>query len=75
MTSFAIKQAEFVTSIGAGGTPPAPLPVEIAIVGRSNVGKSSLINHRIFHLGAVRPDVGIHASDSFTVLIEDTVMG
>ncbi len=44
MESFAIKQAEFVTSIGAGGNPPAPLPLELAIVGRSNVGKSSLIN-------------------------------
>lgn len=44
MESFAIKQAEFVTSIGAGGTPPAPLVSELAIVGRSNVGKSSLIN-------------------------------
>ena len=44
MKSYAIKQAEFITSIGAGQTPPAPLCAEIAIVGRSNVGKSSLMN-------------------------------
>jgi len=44
MESFGIKQAEFIISVGAGGVPPAPLAVEIAIVGRSNVGKSSLIN-------------------------------
>ncbi|MDO4572297.1 MAG: ribosome biogenesis GTP-binding protein YihA/YsxC [Clostridia bacterium] len=44
MESFAIKQAAFVTSIGSGGVPPEPMPAEIAIVGRSNAGKSSLIN-------------------------------
>lgn len=42
--SFAIKQAEFVTSFGIEGRYPDPLPCEIAIVGKSNVGKSSLIN-------------------------------
>lgn len=41
---FIIRQAEFVTSAGVGGNYPAPLPCEIAIVGKSNVGKSSLIN-------------------------------
>lgn len=41
---FAIKQAEFVTSAGIEGAYPASLPCEIAIVGKSNVGKSSLIN-------------------------------
>ena len=41
---FIIKQAEFVTSAGLGGQYPEPLPCEIAIVGKSNVGKSSLIN-------------------------------
>lgn len=45
MQSFVIKQAEFVTSVGTGsGYPPAER-AEIAIVGKSNVGKSSLINH------------------------------
>ena len=39
-----IKQAEFLTSAGVEGAYPAPLPCEIAIVGKSNVGKSSLIN-------------------------------
>lgn len=41
---FTIKQAEFVTSVGLGGGYPAERPMEIAIVGKSNVGKSSLIN-------------------------------
>ncbi len=44
MKQFDIKQAEFVTSVGQGQSYPAPLTCEIAIVGRSNVGKSSLIN-------------------------------
>ena len=41
---FVIKQAEFCTSAGLDGRYPEPLPCEIAIVGKSNVGKSSLIN-------------------------------
>ncbi|MDL2217863.1 ribosome biogenesis GTP-binding protein YihA/YsxC [Christensenellaceae bacterium OttesenSCG-928-M15] len=42
---FRIKQAEFITSVGASTSAyPAPLLAEIAIVGKSNVGKSSLIN-------------------------------
>ena len=41
---FIIRQAEFVTSAGTEGAYPSPLPCEIAIVGKSNVGKSSLIN-------------------------------
>lgn len=43
---FLIKQAAFQTSAGAEGDYPPALPsgVEIAIVGKSNVGKSSLIN-------------------------------
>lgn len=43
-TGFTIKNAEFVTSVGLGQGYPAPLPLEIAVVGKSNVGKSSLIN-------------------------------
>lgn len=42
--TFAIRQAEFVTSAGTEGAYPPALPCEIAIVGKSNVGKSSLIN-------------------------------
>ncbi len=44
MKQFAINQAKFVTSVGQGQVYPAPLACEIAVVGRSNVGKSSLIN-------------------------------
>lgn len=40
----AIRHAEFVTSVGLGQDYPQNLPMEIAIVGKSNVGKSSLIN-------------------------------
>ncbi len=44
MKPYGIKKTEFVTSVGQGADYPAPLPCEIALVGRSNVGKSSLIN-------------------------------
>lgn len=44
MEPFAIKQAVFTTSTGLGGDYPPPARCEIALVGRSNVGKSSLIN-------------------------------
>lgn len=44
MKPFAIKQSAFLTSVGQGQTYPAQLACEIAVVGRSNVGKSSLIN-------------------------------
>ena len=45
MQPFVIKQAEFVTSVGAGSAYPPPERAEIAIVGTSNVGNTSLINH------------------------------
>ena len=41
---FAIKQAEFETSVALGSPYPEKIGAEIAIVGKSNVGKSSLIN-------------------------------
>lgn len=44
MEPFAIKQAAFLTSIGQGSAYPPAACCEIAIVGKSNVGKSSLIN-------------------------------
>jgi len=44
MKPFAINQATFLTSVAQGQNYPAPRPCEIAVVGRSNVGKSSLIN-------------------------------
>ena len=44
MEPFAIKQAVFETSCGLGSPYPAAARCEIAIVGKSNVGKSSLIN-------------------------------
>ena len=42
--AFTVKNARFITSVGIGGEFPEQLPVEITIVGKSNVGKSSLIN-------------------------------
>lgn len=44
MEGFTIKKAEFITSVGLGGDFPPKESVEIAIVGKSNVGKSSIIN-------------------------------
>ena len=41
---FTIKNARFITSAGLGSDYPEPMPCEIAVVGKSNVGKSSLIN-------------------------------
>lgn len=41
---FRIKNAEFMTSCGKGSSYPEKLCAEVAIVGKSNVGKSSLIN-------------------------------
>lgn len=39
-----ILDADFVTSVPAGGRLPADCGATVALVGRSNVGKSSLIN-------------------------------
>ena len=39
-----ILTAEFVTSVGAGGALPTDHRPVIALIGRSNVGKSSLVN-------------------------------
>ena len=51
-----IQDARFVTSVPAGGRLPADTPPIVAMVGRSNVGKSSLINaltgQRIARAGA-----------------------
>ncbi|MBQ7277668.1 MAG: YihA family ribosome biogenesis GTP-binding protein [Clostridia bacterium] len=44
MDEFRIKKASFFTSVGLNGSYPEKRPGEIAMVGRSNVGKSSLIN-------------------------------
>ena len=44
MEPFRIKKAVFVISVGQKGDYPEKRPAEIALVGRSNVGKSSLIN-------------------------------
>ena len=44
LMEFRIKKAEFVTRVGQGSRFPEPLSSEIAMVGKSNVGKSSLIN-------------------------------
>ena len=42
--AFTINNARFVTSCGIGSELPPARKAEIAIVGKSNVGKSSLIN-------------------------------
>lgn len=54
-----IRSAEFVGSVVARGTPPPGNQPQIAFSGRSNVGKSSLINtllrrtrHKIAHVSA-----------------------
>lgn len=44
MSDFRIKNAEFVMSFVNKEKPPVQTTMEIAMVGRSNVGKSSLIN-------------------------------
>lgn len=44
MEPFVIKNAAFNTSVALGQSYPEKLTSEIAIVGKSNVGKSSLIN-------------------------------
>lgn len=44
MGDFTIKNARFITSVGLGSELPERRSAEIAIVGKSNVGKSSLIN-------------------------------
>ncbi len=41
---FKIKKAEFITSAGKDSSYPEKTLAEVAIVGKSNVGKSSLIN-------------------------------
>jgi len=60
MEGFGIKQAEFVTSAGLGSAYPERLGAEIAIVGKSNVGKSSLINSLCnnFHLARTSASPG-----------------
>lgn len=52
--SLRIVSAEFVAGAGPGGTLPAPVGAEIAFAGRSNVGKSSLINTLVQRKGLVR---------------------
>lgn len=42
--AFTITNARFITSVGIGSELPTKMNCEIAVVGKSNVGKSSLIN-------------------------------
>lgn len=51
---YRIVAAEFIGGAGPGGTLPAPTTVEIAFAGRSNVGKSSLINGLVERKSLVR---------------------
>lgn len=54
MQEFSIRQAEFIGSVAQGGAYPPPLVAEIAVVGKSNVGKSSLINSLCNHYKLAR---------------------
>ena len=49
-----IVHAEFIAGAGPGGILPAPVSVEVAFAGRSNVGKSSLINALVERKNLVR---------------------
>jgi len=49
-----IVEADFIAAMAPGGTLPPPMFVEIAFAGRSNVGKSSLINSLVQRKGLVR---------------------
>lgn len=44
LANAAVRQVEFVTGAVSMSTLPEPLGTEVAFVGRSNVGKSSLVN-------------------------------
>lgn len=44
LANAAVRQVRFVTGAVSMSTLPAPLSAEVAFVGRSNVGKSSLVN-------------------------------
>jgi len=49
-----IIEATFVGGYALGGSPPPPTYVEVALAGRSNVGKSSLANCLVQRRGLVR---------------------
>lgn len=52
--AFRVVEASFVASAGPSGTLPAPVHAEIAFAGRSNVGKSTLINGLVERKNLVR---------------------
>jgi GTP-binding protein len=52
--SMLIKQAEFITSSADAADCPPPDRAEYAFIGRSNVGKSSLINKLVNHDGLAK---------------------
>ena len=52
--SLRVVSADFLAGAGPGGILPAPTQVELAFAGRSNVGKSSLINTLIQRRSLVR---------------------
>lgn len=48
---FVVEDAQFALSFGQQGELPPPRPHELCVVGRSNVGKSSLINYLVDRRG------------------------
>jgi GTP-binding protein len=54
LDAYRIVAAEFIAGAGPGGSLPGPTVAEIAFAGRSNVGKSSLINALVERKSLVR---------------------
>ena len=76
-TGFIIKNAEFVTRVGPGQNYPAALPLEIAVVGKSNVGKGGIVKSDKIRLMAVEKVTEYAKSIGFTLVkyVQSDVQG